>query len=156
MCHGRCQVHIYGWTRGKPMMKHHSRIRTHMWRAVLSLGTTNQSTKSMFYSSVVYDYMTGIWQVYIYLSYLISCTLEGPPGLLSAPGRFRPGLLADYLRFSDGKVPNQRLAPTKVPHPRVDIVNMAAPAGFPSANQWVVICNYLKMQLIILIILELF
>ena len=77
-------------------------------------------------------YTTGnkVWYMTsIYLSYLISCTLPGLAGLGSVPGRFRPGLAADPLSFSDRKASNSRLGPAKVPQQGVDLINMTSPAG---------------------------
>ena len=77
--------------------------------------------------------MIGICQVYAcHISsaglFLFSWLLPGISGLSSAPGRFRPGLIANPSRFGlgDRKATHSRLGPAKVPQPGVDLINMAA------------------------------
>ncbi len=77
--------------------------------------------------------MIGICQVYachIALTglSLFSWQLLGIFGLPSAPGRFRPGLIANPFGRGDRKATHSRLGPAEVPQPGVDLINMAAPA----------------------------
>ncbi len=81
--------------------------------------------------------MIGICQVYachissaglIPLQLASSEVLPGISGLPSSPGRFRPGLSANPFGLGDRKATHSRLGPAKVPQPRVDLINMAAPA----------------------------
>jgi hypothetical protein len=78
--------------------------------------------------------MIGICQVYACHDissaglFLFSWLLPGISGLLSAPGRFRPGLSANPFGLGDQKATHSRLGPAKVPQPGVDLINMAAPA----------------------------
>ena len=67
-------------------------------------------------------YMIRIYQVYVCHIhsaglFLFDCTRPALPGLISAAGRFT------YQNSIDS-----RLRPAKVPHPGVDLKNMAAPA----------------------------
>ncbi len=82
--------------------------------------------------------MTGIPG--ICMSYPFSWTLllqlhasagPGPPGLItviSAPGRFRLWLYAYPFCLGHQKPTDFRLGSAKIPHPRVDLINMVAPA----------------------------
>ncbi len=77
--------------------------------------------------------MIGICQVYachVSLTglFLLSWQLPGIFGLPSAPGRFRPGLIANPFSLGDRKATHSRLGPAKVPQPGDDLINMAAPA----------------------------
>ena len=76
----------------------------------------------------------NVWQVYtrcipsIYISYLLCRHFAGLPGLPSAPGCLRPGLSTDQFRLGHWKSSNSRLGPAKVPHPVINLIDMAAPA----------------------------
>jgi hypothetical protein len=78
----------------------------------------------------------NVWQVTvytrcipsIYISYLLCRHFAGLPGLPSAPGCLRPGLSTDPFRLGHWKSSNSRLGPAKVPHPVINLIDMAAPA----------------------------
>jgi hypothetical protein len=75
--------------------------------------------------------MLGICQVYachISLTglFLFSWPLPGIFGLPSAPGRFRPGLIANLFGLDDRNATHSMLGPSKVPQPGVDLINVSA------------------------------
>jgi hypothetical protein len=77
--------------------------------------------------------MTSIYQVYICHIhsaglFLFGYMLPGLPGLISAARRFKLELSADPFCLGHRKATESRLRPAKIPHPGVDLINMAAPS----------------------------
>ena len=130
----------------KGVMKLPPQVRASMYRYIMRRGSSHNPFKSMFYWALIYDscivliYDSCVYQVYVCHIhsaglFLFSCTLLALPGLISAAGRFRPGLSPDTFCLDHRKSIDSRLSSAKVPESRWWSHKHSCPGMFPGLHR---------------------